>query len=325
MREHLFYEYSELIEIIKEKNIHVSNKDAAIESLKNHSYYTLVNGYKNDFLINGETDLLENNTKFNDLVSLYYIDRDISSLILKYIIFVEKSLRSRIGHYVAKYNSENHSQYLNRSYYRDYKNLRRKTLEDIEKTINECPSNSVTHYYKTNKSNIPTWVLVNDVSFYSAISWTMISDETVRHSIIEDYFRETELYDRFQESFFFISFNFLREYRNITAHGKRDFDKNFNNYLNVEYAKHVFGPLLDEEDYPNGKMQDLFAVINLILVYTLDVNVKRKFVNELVVFLVEYVDLQKNKPIKLINGKNIYEILNIPEDILQRITNYLEI
>lgn len=321
-----FHEYETLIEIIKDKNIVVEDENNTIISLKNHSYYSLINGYKKYFLKADESDEMIDGTSFTDFTSIYYLYSDISSLVFKYILYIEKSLRSRLSHIVAREFGVHQIQYLDRTNYKDYKNLRVRTLKDIEEVINNCKSTSVTHYFKENKQNVPPWIIVQDISFNDVISWSNILPKDLKNELLSDFFSNSKLYEHFQETFFHHSFHFLREYRNIAAHGKRDFKEKIRNYLNEKSSIHFFdSALLKQDDLDKNRgLQDLLAAINLILMYTQDITVIYKFIDEFILLIIPFVDKDNFSPTRLINQKSVYQILDLPEDIMDRIAKYIQ-
>ncbi|CZQ83547.1 Hypothetical protein Tpal_459 [Trichococcus palustris] len=324
-----FKSFEEQLVKIQEKNIDIISEDFTINSLKNHSYYTLINGYKHLFLKPGETDIMIDGTCFEDFSVAYYIDTNISSLIFKYILFIERGLRTRVSYVVANtFGVENtgDNSYLKRGLYLDSRRLRGSTLRDLDDCIRNCKQGSVTYYYKENKANIPPWIVVNDISFFNTISWFEILPYDFKQMILTDYFNNSELPERGHADFLYYSMNFLRDYRNIAAHGKRNFKEKIKHYISPGNSLQFFGTtLLTQSDIDNGfGFKDLYTVIILILKYTFDEVVLSNFVQELLVSLLPYIDSETYEPNKLINGKNIYQILNIPENTMTRIFTYIE-
>ncbi|MFC3900382.1 Abi family protein [Aliicoccus persicus] len=321
-----FHEYHKLVEKIKEKNIIVDDEYHAIFALKNHSYYSLINGFKQHFLETDKSDTMIDNTTFNDFTTIYYLYSDISSLIFKYILYIEKSLRSRLSHIIAREFGVYHDEYLDRNNYCNYKGFRGSTLNEIHKVIENCKENSVTHYFKEKKKNIPPWIIVQDVSFFTVISWSNILPKHLKEELFKDYFSRSNLYENHHERYFHHSFHFLREYRNFAAHGKRDFKEKIINHLESTSSKHFFGSiLLKQDDLDNNRgLQDLLAAINLILMYTQDVNLIYRFLDEFIFVIIHFVNKDTYSPTQLINQKSIYQILNLPEDIVERIARFIQ-
>ena len=71
-----FITYTTQIEKLKnEKNLIITNTDFALTSLKNISYYGLIDGYKHPF-IDIHTRKYVNNTCFENIVALYELDEE---------------------------------------------------------------------------------------------------------------------------------------------------------------------------------------------------------------------------------------------------------
>lgn len=97
-----FLNYQELISLMESRNIIISDYDFAKRALSNISYYTLANGYKNIFPIDEDTDCFISPISFNELYTLHLIDTSLNSLLLKNILIIEHSLKSKISYIVSK-------------------------------------------------------------------------------------------------------------------------------------------------------------------------------------------------------------------------------
>lgn len=97
-----FKTYDELISIMKERHIDIPDKEFAIQVLQNYSYYGIINGYKNTFLQVPNSDSFIPGTSFNELYTLHLIDTALNNTIFKYILFLEKALKSRLSYLVAE-------------------------------------------------------------------------------------------------------------------------------------------------------------------------------------------------------------------------------
>ena len=59
------------------------------------------------------TRTYENGTKFTDLVALYEFDKNLRSLVFKYICHIEQKIRSLVSYSFCEAFTENQSSYLN--------------------------------------------------------------------------------------------------------------------------------------------------------------------------------------------------------------------
>ena len=97
-----FKTYEEQIKILESRKIKISNPDFTKQVLSSLSYYTIINGYKNTFLsVPGSDDFVEGTT-FDGLYTLHIIDSNLNSIILKYILFVERYLKTRLSYLVSQ-------------------------------------------------------------------------------------------------------------------------------------------------------------------------------------------------------------------------------
>ncbi|MBC9810083.1 hypothetical protein GLO24_13020 [Carnobacterium maltaromaticum] len=167
-----FKTIKEQIAIISGRNVNIDESDFVIEALDSISYYTLMNGYKDSFLSEDDTENFKTGTSFYMIYTLHWLDISFSNIILKYILLIEKSLKTKLSYYIGNEIGVTTIEYLDD--FRNYSNAtstRSGILRDIKKTITTCRSGSVTEYYRDQKDHIPPWIIVNDISFGLAQLW----------------------------------------------------------------------------------------------------------------------------------------------------------
>ncbi|MGH2182910.1 Abi family protein, partial [Enterococcus faecalis] len=91
MKDIKFYSYDEQLILLKEKGLLISDDDVAKQILKNFSYYTIINGYKDLFTDN---HIYVPDTRIETLYELHWIDLKLSGILFKYSLIVEKKLKS---------------------------------------------------------------------------------------------------------------------------------------------------------------------------------------------------------------------------------------
>ncbi|AXY24945.1 hypothetical protein CL176_02275 [Suicoccus acidiformans] len=317
--------YDGQLEKIQQKGIIINSELQARQALQSHSYYTIINGYKRYFLKEGESDLVREGVTFDDFMQVYFLDVDISNALFKYIIYIEKSIRSRLSYTVAMNIGDTEEKYLIRSHYSDNRGTRATALKSIENVINESKRNSTTKHFKDTKLNIPPWIVVNDLSFSTVIFWYDMLDDSLKREIRKDYFDNSGLYPEFQEIFFYNNLQFLREYRNQAAHGKIHFKEKISHSVHFQSAKHFFNnTLYDDELALSGiGRKDLYAAISVILGFTMDVNLKAKFIEDLLLRFLPYINGKTFAPTKRIADQTIYDLFDLPHDLFERIYLYL--
>ena len=97
-----FKTYEELLQLMESRHIIIEDREFAIRALENLSYYELVNGYKNIFSAFTDSDDFIQGTRFEELYTLHIIDTSLNNIIFKYILFLERALKSRISYLVSK-------------------------------------------------------------------------------------------------------------------------------------------------------------------------------------------------------------------------------
>ena len=135
-----FLTYEQQIDkLINEKNLMIDDKEYAISTLKDIGYFALVGGYK-DLFKNPTTKKYKDGTKFEDIVALYKFDENLRELFLKYILKIERHLRSVISYYFCEKYGENQSFYLDKNNYASYSTYEMAVdtlVEKLDKLANE--------------------------------------------------------------------------------------------------------------------------------------------------------------------------------------------
>ena len=97
-----FLSYDEQIKRLIQRNVVIDDAAFVRKALRNHSYYTLYNGYKSLFPQHYDQgknlEVFTNSVNFNLLYSLYIIDTNLSSILFKYILHVERALKTKVAH-----------------------------------------------------------------------------------------------------------------------------------------------------------------------------------------------------------------------------------
>lgn len=143
-----FKTYDELIERMRDKNIIVKNTNFAEQALSNCSYYNLVNRYQDLLQSKQDPEKFVQGITFEQLYTLYTLDMSISNILLKYILYIERSLKSKLSYVVSEsfgecvnaVNSNNSSRitftgYLDSNNYSNSHNKRNSILKSLYAVI----------------------------------------------------------------------------------------------------------------------------------------------------------------------------------------------
>lgn len=237
-----------------DKALIIPNPNDAKKILEELSYYSLIVGYKNLFL-HPASKKFKYSVTFDEIVAFYHFDEQLRSLFLKYILQVERHLKSMISYHFCDKHGESQTEYLNHDNFDYAKHIRQvtKLIHSLNKTI-ALPNHYqyITHHARK-YHNVPLWVAVNAMTMgqISAFYQYMTNDLQVKVSKSYPNYTEKQLHQ-------FISV--LAKYRNVCAHGERLYnfrttdmipDTKLHAKLSIPQKKNL---------YIYGK-NDLFAVV----------------------------------------------------------------
>lgn len=323
-----FKTYDELIELMVSRNIDISDKSFAKRALSNISYYTLVNGYKNTFLSTDEGDKFVPGTRFEELYTIHIVDSNLSSILLKYILHIEHSLKSKISYIVSMnygvYTDFSHptstdkSDYLCLYNYGSSTGQRKNVLERINNCGVDTRNNLSLIHYKETKNHVPPWILIENVPFGLSIKWYEILKGKDKSYVCENLIVSSELSVQEKKEFLNKALNILKDYRNSIAHGHRTFENITKHELPKKPLLSLAPTLITEKEYLSciGK-NDLYSVVIIISVLLNDSHLMDNFLRDLALLFQPY--LQANI---LFCGKTIFEIFGMPKDIIERTSKY---
>ena len=316
-----YFNYEDLFHRMSQKNIIVDkNPIFVLECLESISYYTLVNGYKDIYgtYFDSEDNIEKFSVKvnFDELYSLASIDASLNSVFFKYIIYVEKSLKTKLSHIVAREYGEGMNDYLDFKHYKNHSQLDRMTeVNNIKAQIIRSKNASLKHY-RSYRNHIPPWIGVNGIYFGSAINWYKILQPVFKTEIVLAFFKHSRLDQIADKKELFIScLSLLQTYRNNIAHGNRTFQSTITKELPKKaLLKAIPSTVLTSKEYDSGVgKKDLFAVIVSIVMLMNNRYLLQSLELDLRTVLQPYEDTL------LSNEKYVMATLGLPNDVLKRI------
>ena len=320
---HPFKSHEEQLTLLKSRGLTITDEQFAINALKNYSYYTLVNGYK-DLLINknkgNKHEVYKPGATFSMLYQLHWIDLTMSNILFKYSLTVEKKLKSSTSFVISKNYGVDESLYLKRNNYSPQKYHRGKIAE-VTKQINDIKHRdpSAMHYMET-EGNIPPWIAAKAISFGNIVNWYQVLRGPHKDYVVNDFFPNLyPLRKEDQKEFFDTAIKQVYEYRNLVAHGNRTFSLKVPDRQKVKYLKDL--NLL--EYYPNSNgtpnTDNLYSVIMSILMLIDDEYVLGQFLVE----LTNFFQIYDSDDYQFLDA-NIYTLFNFPEEALEQLTSYIK-
>lgn len=319
-----------MLQILEKRHITIPNRTFAIRALENFSYYGLINGYKNTFLQIAGTDDFIPGTTFDELYTLHIIDTSLNNILLKYILFLEKTLKSRISYRIAeKYGvftdwsdatCNNPNDYLFRGFYSNSNGNRINTLKSLKNCIITPKKNPSLIHYKKHHNHIPPWILTTNISYGLALQWYTILKSTDKNSICDSFISPGLLTPEENKEFIKKAFELAKEYRNKIAHGNRTFSIISLPQLPKKQLFALSYNFVSEEEY-NKKMgqNDTLAIILTLVIMLNDQFLISNLITDLLTLFQPYINAGTK-----IDGKGILEILGFPENLFDRLKSLMQ-
>lgn len=274
--------YDQLIDKLKNKGIAVNDPELTKYLLSYYGYDQLINSFR--FPENNVEDNIQN------IIAEYIIDSEFKSVILDGILLIENHFKNLIGHEVAKaFQVNDHSEddnnnpdnsiasYLNPNHYVTHnKDSVTSFIRDKVLTTNENP----TKQYRKNMNHVPPWILMQNMTFGTAIRYYKILPNTLKSTIVNQliYSPTPDTDINIRKALFVKCLNMLSIFRNSSAHTGRPLFSCVN------------GDALERNCYPNITWLETFWGLEAISGSGLRSNIKKDIFLTLL-FILELLDL----------------------------------
>lgn len=254
--EKTFKTIDEQIEILKSRNILISNYAMTHKILSKHNYYYLINGYKDLFLDNtSQIEKYINNTKFEEIYSLYCFDKNIKIVFLKYLLLIENELNTYISYEFSKSYGYKNYLILENFHNSTFNNsIIQKLINDINLEIQyqyKSCNPMITHYLES-YSYIPLWVLVRILSFGKISKFYSLMKQREQNAVSRKYNLKTQEFK--------VILHNLTLVRNICAHDEKLYDIKMKNRLASTIYHKKLGIKSKNKNYQYAT-RDLFSVV----------------------------------------------------------------
>lgn len=253
-----FKSYDQQVDfLIDEKGLIISNRLKAIELLKKHSYFDLINGYKYPF--KSKDGKYKKNTSIEDIYYLYCFDDKIRYSLMKCLMEVEIHIKSLLSYSFCEIFGENQQKYLDATNYNyignhNLQNGINKLIQILNETLNDYKSFKYIKHQKITYNNVPLWVISKAMTFGNISKMYSFQKPEIQSKISKEFIgiSEGDL----------VSFlDLLSRFRNVCAHNERLFDYKYlkRNISDTEIHK-ILKIDKKNNEFTKGK-SDLFAVI----------------------------------------------------------------
>lgn len=270
-----FLTYKEQIEKLQiEKQLIISETAYAEKVLAELSYYALIGGYK-DLFKNPVSGKYNHGVTFEEIVAFYYFDEELRSLFLKYILHVERHMKSMLSYYFSEKYGEKQSAYLDEQNY----NLNKKNQHEIQRLVKSLQKSIsipthytyIAHHIKA-YDNVPLWVAMNALTFGQVSKMYQYITSDVRTKISKNFDGITE-----KQLHQFVTI--IARCRNVCAHGERLYSFHIKEAIPDTPIHQKMCIIQKRGQYSYGK-NDLFAVV-IALKYLIDTEEFKVFKKDL--------------------------------------------
>lgn len=252
----IFLTYKQQLHTLEHvKQLTIPDPKYAKRMLEEISYYSLISGYKSLFKHNASNKYVHGVT-FDELVSFYYFDEELRTLFLKYILHVERHIKSMFSYYFCEKYGEQQSHYLSvNSYNYNKKNQQQvqRLVHSLQKAISVPSQYAYINHSANTHHNVPLWVATNALTFGQISKMYQYATTDLRTKISKNF---TNISEKQLHQFITI----IARCRNVCAHGERLFSFRIHETIpNTLLHKKMQIPQKNG-NFLYGK-QDLFAVV----------------------------------------------------------------
>ena len=220
MKKKRFLTYEEQIVFLRDKKkLEIQDVEYAKSILFKTGYFPLINGYKESFK-DTETNQFQKGVSFEDIYELYRFDNDLRSIFIKYILMVERNVKSSLAYQFCLAYGDMQEDYLNPKHY-DYAGKKKAVINTMLKIMSgQVRSDSdyayVRHYIEKYKY-VPLWVLLNVLTIGQLSKIYSCQKGRVKIRICQDFgpIKVNEMGKMLAV---------MTKFRNVCAHNDRLFD-----------------------------------------------------------------------------------------------------
>lgn len=255
MKNKIFKNLDEQLEILKSKGLTIDDEIYAKEILFRENYF-FISGYRHIFMRSSKENKFIDGTTFDELYAMFCFDRKIRNIFFKYILVIENNIKSIISYQLSKKYGFKEKDYLNPKNYNQESIKVRQVHDILNKMKRQIRVNgkqhSATMHYLNNYGYIPMWILVKVLSFgIIAELYTILKED--------DQIQISEYYNIDVESLS-IYLSLLSNFRNLCAHEDILYDHRTQRLIPDNEIHYKLDIDMTDEEYNYGK-NDLFALV----------------------------------------------------------------
>jgi len=267
-----FKTIDEQMELLKSRNLTFENPETVKSSLIKYGYYEIINGYKDNFLINPKDDSkgFKDGVTFEHILALYKLDKNIRAAVKNALEEFELSFKQILAYTIAEEYSDSDSRYTAVSHYntgkshikykrgRSSRNKQGKIVKENDrdrllkkiKYITKHNDYQPFKHYREDHHNVPPWIAVKGLMFGESIYLYKLSKPNVRDKVLGRLMHiEPRLVATTDETFkirqaFGDILSLCLYYRNESSHGGRIYNRRSRKYQ-LRNSLYLFPKVID--------------------------------------------------------------------------------
>lgn len=259
-----FHTYDEQIYKLEyDKGLIISDKAYACKQLQKIGYFALIGSYKHIFK-DPASKKYRYGVSFEEIVTFYQFDEALRALFLKYILHIERELKSLLSYYFCETYGESQNAYLDVNNY-NYTGKTKFNVNRLVQILQDMVSKKSNYVYinhnRITYGNIPLWVLTNALTFGTISKMYQFSKHNIQSQICKNfaYINENQLHQLL---------TIVAKCRNVCAHNERLFSHKTTDAIPDLKPHEKLSINRHNNNYTHRK-KDLFAVV-IALRYLLD-------------------------------------------------------
>ena len=266
----------------EDKGLIISDHDYAKSMLMQIGYFSLISGYKTPFK-NTTTRKYRDGISFEDILAQYKFDENLRELFLKYMLQIERHIRSLLSNHFTEKYGEAQIHYLNPKNFspelRHRSNVAR-LIGNLNNLANITTDYPYINHQRKKYGNVPLWVIVNALTFGSLSKFYSLSTPDIRVKVAKNFSGVT---DKQLQQYLTV----ITKFRNVCAHNERLYSYQTNEDIPDTAIHSKLNISKRGSQYISGK-RDLFALV-IAFRYLLPNDDFKKFKKSLVQIIRHYL------------------------------------
>lgn len=292
------------------------DKEFAKHALLTFSYYDLINGYKELFMVNDE---FINNITIQYLYLFVQFDKSLQNILFQYSVIIENKFKTVLAYVISKRYGVFEEEYLNINNYNVRTNRERNKFNTLINKIKQIYQNNYyleepTKHYAETKNHIPAWILFKNLTFDKVTKLYKYLKHSDKLEVV-NLMIDLNINEDKKLEYFLTSINLIRRCRNKIAHNLK-----FITYKDTTYqiTKTNFGGDIHQILFDENSYNNIYGMIICINSMLNDEYLKLDMNNSINILINTYSDIDTQIV------KDYLKITYIPNDYIERISKIIE-